>query len=136
MANATNVWNILTAAGATGSFAVLCLVAVRIWSGLPNFMDRWLALKAARAAEKAADWSRMRDLLSDQGGEITRLSEAEKQCRADYAELHGKCMSLSEEVASLRREVAKHEGYNIGRGAASQDLTILESAKRLSKEKK
>src|SRR5574341_58763 len=134
MADVT-VWDILTAAGATGSFAVLCLLAARIWSGLPNFMDRWLALKAARAAEKAADWTRMRDLLKDQGGEIHRLSEAEKQCRADYAELHGEFMDLSKEVATLRGEVATRVGYQIGRGEAAQDVTIIESSKRLSKDK-
>lgn len=128
MANATNVWNILTTAGATGSFAVLCLVAVRIWSGLPNFMDRWLALKAARAAEKAADWSRMRDLLSDQGGEITRLSEAEKQCRHDYSELHRQHMEVIERINAL-------EGYMAGQGRASQEAAGIVAMERLRKDK-
>lgn len=134
MADVT-VWDILTAAGAAGSFGILCLLAARIWNGLPNFMDRWLALKAARAAEKAADWTRMRDLLKDQGGEISRLSDAEKQCRADYADLHDKHMELHQEYAGLSRRVAELEGYQIGRGEAAQQVTILEATKRVEKDK-
>lgn len=125
MADVT-VWDILTAAGATGSFAVLCLLAARIWSGLPNFMDRWLALKAAKAAEKAADWARLRDLLKDQGEEIGRLTKAEKQCREDHAELHRQHMEVMSRLTSL-------EGYMAGQGKASQEAAGIVAIERMGR---
>lgn len=131
-----DAWDILTAASVTGSFAVLCLVAVRVWSGLPNFMDRWLALKAARAAEKAADWTRMRDLIKDQGGEIKRINsrctaveEAEQKCREEL-------VVTKADLADKELRIARLEGYQIGRGEAAQQVTILESTKRMTKEGK
>lgn len=120
MADVT-VWDILTAAGATGSFAVLCLLAARIWSGLPNFMDRWLALKAARAAEKAADWSRLRDLCHDHGEEITRLNS-----RCDF--LQAEVDECRQREAEWMHRAIKAEAASEGMGEARNTAQRIVSA--------
>lgn len=93
----------------TSTLALILLVA-RLWNGAPAMLDRWLAWRAAKAAEKAADWSRLRD-------EVIRLSEAEHRCR--------------NELADVTRRLATLEGYNIGRGKAVQEASTIVAVDRL-----
>lgn len=118
-----NIWQIVTAVGAAGTASVFGLLAIRVWSGIPKFMEQWLALRQAKALEKAADWSRRGDLLKDQGDEIKRLGErckrleaAEEKCRNDLAD-------AKERIATL-------EGYNIGEGKALNEAQRILSAER------
>lgn len=98
--------------------ALLFLFAVRMWNGAPAMLQQWIAWRQAKAAEKAADWNRLRD-------EISRLSEAEKRCREDYAELHRQHMDVIERLKTL-------EGYHMGQGRASQEAAGVVALDRLS----
>lgn len=131
----TELWQVLATIGAVGTTGSVILLVIRVWNGIPKFMEQWLALRAAKAAEKAADWSRMRDLLNDQGNilkgqgnEITRLGEEVKRSR----EAERNC---EEELADKERRIATLEGLNMGRGQARQEAAIIESAKRIVDDK-
>lgn len=100
--------------------ALLFLFVVRMWSGAPAMLEQWVALRRARAEERAADWVRLRE-------EITRLSKAEQQCREDYASLHTKHMEVVERLTVL-------ESYHIGQGKAAQEAAGIVAIERLKKE--
>lgn len=91
------------------------LLVVRLWSSIPQLLDKWLAFRTAKAAEKAADWTRIRD-------EVIRLSEAEERCRR--------------ELADVTRRLAEIEGYELGRGKARQDAANIVALDRLQNDTK
>lgn len=99
--------------------ALLAVFVVRMWNGSPAMFEQWIAYRTAKAAEKAADWNRLRD-------EIKRLSEAEKQCRGDYMLLHAQHMEVLSRLTSL-------EGYMAGQGKASQEAAGIVAIERLKK---
>lgn len=108
---------IFSVAGAawTGT-VILGLVVLRMWSGLPQILDKWLDYRTARAAEKAADWTRLRD-------EITRLREW--------------CAELQHEVDECRRREGEWmsraiaaEAAHLGFGEASQQAQRILSEER------
>lgn len=109
--------------------ALIILFVVRMWNGAPAMLETWIHWKQAKAAEKVADWSRLRE-------EINRLSEAEKQCRADYQELHAQHMDLHSKCHELNRRVAELEGYYVGQGKASQEAAGIVALERMKKDKK
>ncbi len=74
--------------------ALFTLLMARAWNGAPAMLEQWIAYRRAKAEEKAADWNRLRD-------EIARLSEAEKQCRSDYKDLHSQHMDVVERLKAL-----------------------------------
>lgn len=115
-----SIWEMLTAIGAAGSAGVLALLAIRIWSGIPHLMEKWLAFRIARAAEKTADWNRRGDELNRLDARCVKLEQAEQRCRDD--------------LADAKQRIAVLEGYQIGRGEAAQQVTILESTKRMDRE--
>ena len=110
MFDAAALQQVFSASGAAWtSTAILFLLVVRMWNGAPALLDRWLAWRAAKAAEKAADWARLRE-------EVTRLADAEKTCRR--------------ELADVTKRLATLEGYNIGRGQAAQEAQRIVSEER------
>lgn len=114
-----SVWEMLTAIGAAGSAGIFALLAIRVWSGIPNLMEKWLAFRIARAAEKTADWDRRGDELNRLDARCIKLEEAEQKCR--------------DELADAKERIAVLEGYQIGRGAVRQELTIIESTDRVNR---
>lgn len=145
--------SVSTIAIVSASAANLLLVW-RMFSGAPKWFEQWISLRRARAEEKAADWNRRGDelkRLSDRCITLEKFADgwrdAEKECRDNYASLQQQLLdreiahseeitALRNEVAALRQELAVHEGYQIGRGDAAQDVTILESTKRLEDDNK
>lgn len=108
--------------------ALLALFIWRMWNGSPAMFQQWIEYRKAKAAEKAADWKRLRDEISrgDERyarleGRADKLEEAEQQCRED--------------LASAKERIATLEGLNMGRGMARQEAAIIESAKRITDEK-
>lgn len=122
MADVSAIRQIFSVEGAawTGT-AILALVAMRVWSGLPQLLDKWLAWRTAKAEERSADWRRLRE-------EIIRLSEAEKRCREDYAALHAKHMEVIERLTAL-------EAYHLGQGRASQEAAGIIALERMKDKK-
>lgn len=114
------IFSIQSAAWA--GIALLFLLIVRMWNGAPAMFETWIRWRQSKAAEKAADWNRLRD-------EINRLSESEKQCREDFRELHGQHMDVIERLKAL-------EGYMAGQGRASQEAAGVVALERLNKDRK
>jgi len=112
-----DISQLLSVAGAAWTATLIfALLAARVWSSLPHLLDKWLAFRTARAAEKAADWTRLRD-------ELIRLSEAESRCRRELAD-------VTHELAEVTQRLAILEGYNIGRGQADQLAQMIVSSER------
>lgn len=116
-----SIWEMLTAIGAAGSAGVLALLAIRIWSGIPHLMEKWLAFRIARAAEKTADWNRRGDELNRLDARCVKLEQAEQRCRDD--------------LADAKQRIAVLEGYQIGKGQLRQELTIIDATERMEKDK-
>lgn len=110
----------LQSAAWTG-IAILFLFLVRLWKGLPAVFAQWVAWRQVKALEKAADWTRLRDENKRLDDRCKRLEVSEEKCRS--------------ELADLQTRLAIVEGYQIGRGEAAQEVTIIESGKRLGKDK-
>lgn len=118
--------------------ALFGLFVIRLWNGAPAMFAQWVewrrtvaearTAEAGRiAAEKAADWSRLRD-------EIVRLSDAERKCRADFDDLHDKFIERGqkhgEEIAGLRAEIAELRGFLTGQGRAAQEAAGIVAIER------
>lgn len=98
--------------------AILLLFVVRMWNGAPAMFAQWIAYRRAKAEEKSSDWSRLRE-------EITRLDS--------------RCDDLQTEVDECRKREGDWMGRAIaaesalaGRGQAAQEVTILQSKRRLA----
>lgn len=106
------IWTVETAA--MGMFATLALLVVRIYSGIPKFIEQWIAYKRAKAEEKAAEWTRLRD-------HCNFLMEAEERCQ--------------ERLRLVESDLAILKGYAEGQGSARQEaagIVALERAKQRS----
>jgi hypothetical protein len=122
MVDALALRQIFSIESAAWAFVALCfLFLVRLWNGAPGMFAQWIDYRRARAAEKAADWERLRD-------EIKRLADAEQQCRRDFQELHTQHMNVVERLSSL-------EGYMAGQGRASQEAAGIVAIERLEEER-
>lgn len=95
--------------------ALLALFIWRMWNGSPAMFQQWIEYRKAKAAEKAADWTRLRD-------EAIRLGEAEERCRR--------------ELVDVVRRLAELEGFMMGKGKARQDAANIVALERLEQEKK
>lgn len=107
---------------------VFILLVIRIWNGSPAMFAQWIAYRRAKAEEKTAEYSRLRnenkridDRCIKLEERVDSVEEAERRCRAELVE--------------KERRIANLEGLQQGRGEARQELTILESAKRLGDDK-
>jgi hypothetical protein len=109
------IFSVQSAAWATT--AILFLLSVRMWNGAPAMLDRWLAFRAARAAEKSADWNRRTEELRRIDERCQRLEQAEERCRSELGEV-------------LQR-LAALEGYQAGYGRASQEAAGVVAIERL-----
>jgi hypothetical protein len=93
--------------------ALLFLFVVRMWNGAPAMFEQWIAYRRAKAEEKAADWTRLRD-------HCNFLIEAEERCRS--------------ELRDVQTRLATLEGYMAGQGAARQEAAGVVALERLEKE--
>lgn len=95
--------------------ALLFLFVVRMWNGAPAMFEQWIAYKRAKAEEKSADWSRLRDHCSF-------LMQAEENCRSELNDVKGRLATL--------------EGYMAGQGRASQEAAGIVAIERLGRQEK
>lgn len=101
--------------------ALIFLFVWRMWNGAPAMFSQWIAYKQAKAAEKAAHWNRLQT-------EITRLSDAERQCRQDFDKLHSDFIDIKAQLSELR-------GYQAGYGRAHQEAAAIIAIERQEKPK-
>lgn len=108
---------------------ILALLAARMWNGAPAMLDRWLAFRTARAAEKAADWTRLRE-------EIDRLRQQRREDQEQSERRHNEQIRENEkcrgDLAAAVRRIAELEGYLMGQGRAAQEaagIVAIERAK-------
>jgi hypothetical protein len=105
-----------TSSAAWTAVLILALFVARLWSGAPAILDKWLAWRAAKAAERTAYWDR---LLA----EIRRLDE-----RCDHLQVEvDACREREGEW--MRRAIAA-EAYHIGEGEALQTAQRIVSIER------
>ena len=97
--------------------AILLLFVIRMWNGSPAMFAQWIEWRRLKAAEKASDWTRLRD-------EIDRLSEAEKACRADHAKSVRDHADTVTKLADATHRIAALEGYYFGQGSARQEAVV------------
>jgi len=95
---------------------ILALFVVRLWSGAPAVLDKWLAWRAAKAAERAAYWDR---LLA----EIRRLDE-----RCDH--LQREVDACREREGEWMRRAISAEAFQLGEGEALQKAQRIVSRER------
>lgn len=119
-----------------GPMAVIAAAAVlfvfRAWNGVPAFMAQLLEIKKAAAAEKAADWTRLRDEIirldqrfRDERERSDRRQEAQEleneKCRRDLAELRDEHANEKAERVRLERlMLAEGEIRQAGASAAAE----------------
>jgi hypothetical protein len=96
------------------STALFGLFVWRMWNGAPAMFAQWIAYKRAKAEEKAADWSRLRD-------HCNFLMDAEERCRSELNEVKSRLATL--------------EGYMAGQGAARQEAAGVVALDRLKDKK-
>jgi hypothetical protein len=92
------------------------LFVARLWSGAPAILDKWLAWKAAKAAERSADWDRLR-------AEINRLDD-----RCDH--LQGEVDECRRREGEWMQRAISAEAYQLGEGAARQEAQRIISTER------
>lgn len=90
------------------------LLVWRMFSGAPKWFEQWLAYRRAKAEEKAADWTRLRD-------HCNFLMDAEERCRT--------------ELNDVKSRLATLEGYMAGQGKASQEAAGVIALERLGRQK-
>jgi GH24 family phage-related lysozyme (muramidase) len=105
-----------TGTAAWAAVLILALFVARLWSGAPALFAQWIAYRAAKAAERSADWDRRSEELTRLDQRCRRLETAEERCRT--------------ELADMTQRVAALEGYNIGKGKARNDAQLIVSAER------
>lgn len=103
---------------------IICLFVWRMWNSGPAIGETWILWQQTKAAEKVSDWTRLRD-------EIRRLSEAEQQCRSDYAFLHTQHMELHKQYSELHSRITHLEAYYAGQGRASQEAAGIVAIERM-----
>lgn len=102
--------------------AVLALFVVRIWNSVPALMGRWIEWRQAKAAEKAADWTRLRDEIDRLWDECASLRKAVKECEEREGEW-------------MHRAIAA-EAALIGGGKARQEAARIVATERIADSKK
>lgn len=118
---------------------IMGLLLFRIWNSVPALVGRWIEWRKLKAAEKAADWARLRDMLHEERTEAAafrreQLAENE-QCRAALAEVR-------EELAQERAERMKLQAIIDGMGevrkaaAAAAAEVRLDAVDKAGKERK
>src|SRR5688572_20891768 len=96
MVNHDAIGQILSVEGAAWTATIIIgLLVARIWSASPAMFAQWIEYRRAKAAEKSADWDRIRaerdvareerDLVRDRWAECERVSN-ERLGRAVIAE--------------------------------------------------
>jgi hypothetical protein len=105
-----------TSSAAWAAVLILALFVARLWSGAPAILDKWLAWKAAKAAERTAYWDR---LLK----EISRLDE-----RCDH--LQGEVDECRKREGEWMQRAIAAEAYQLGEGEALQKAQRIVSAER------
>jgi hypothetical protein len=111
---------------ATPLYGMLLIVGVMAWrvsvQGLPAIMLAFVERRRVTAAEKAADWDRLRDEVKRQGDEIREVRANEQDCQRKLND-------------ALRR-LATIEGFQVGRGEGHNEAQVILSAERQADAKK
>lgn len=96
---------------------IIGLLVLRMWNGAPAMFAQWIAYKQARAAEKSADWMRLREEIGRLDGRCDHLQSEVDACHA-------------RELEWMHRAI-KAESASEGLGDARQRAQEIISAERL-----
>lgn len=114
---------IFTLEGAAwASTFLIAVLVVRLWSGSPAMFAQWIEYRRAKAAERAADWTRLRDENKRLDERCRRLEVAEERCR--------------DELGEVKTRLSTLEGYELGRGKAAQEASNIVAIERLEADKR
>jgi len=123
MADLNVLSDILSTRNTLVAIASILAVAVwRGWTGLPAVMAQWNERLRDKVAERATDWTRLRDEIGRLDARCKSLEEAEQRCRS--------------ELADAVRRLSTLEGYEMGRGKAAQDAQAIVSTERMEQQTK
>ena len=133
MDSAAWVLDLLTAP-ATPLYGMLLIVSVMAWrasvQGFPAIILALVERRRATAAEKAADWERLRD-------EVKRLSAENEQCHEDLAKerecRHRDVSALRDDLNAAKGRIAELEGYMMGAGKANQEAAGIVAIERINR---
>jgi len=95
---------------------ILALFVARLWSGAPAVLDKWLAWRAAKAAERSAYWDRLLQ-------EIGRLDD-----RCDH--LQKEVDACREREGEWMARATAADAYQLGEGEALQKAQRIVSTER------
>jgi hypothetical protein len=121
---------ILSARNGVWTLVVLFFIGLwRGYSGLPAVMAQWIARRQAIAAEKDAEWKRLRD-------EVERYSQQRDEADQRFTQFRDEQLL---ENAECRRQLhealgrlAQVEGFMMGQGKARQDAAAIVAVERLT----
>lgn len=133
--------SILSARNGVWTLVVLVMVGLwRGWAGLPAVMAQWIERRRVIAAEKAADWERLRAENSRFAERLhvveERHDECERNLAAERQQRHADVSSLRNELADAKGRLREIEGYMMGQGKARQDAAGIVAIERLADRKK
>ncbi len=97
-------------------------LVMRLWSSSPAMFQQWIEYKKAKASEKAADWTRLRDENKRIDERCQRLETAEERCR--------------NELILVKERLAVLEGYEIGQGKSRQEAANIVAQERIEMDRK
>lgn len=99
------------------TLVALTIMAIwRGWTGLPALMAQWTARRQAMAAEKAADWERLREEVKRLAGRVDTLATKVEECEAREAEWRNRAITAE---TDLTRERAVQDGMGIANQRAA-----------------
>jgi hypothetical protein len=104
-----------------GVWTGVALIAVglfRLWPIIPAIMAQWIARRQTIAAEKAADWDRLRDEVERYSERLSGVETREQECQR--------------QLTDAMRRIAELEGYMMGQGKARQDAAAIVASERLA----
>jgi hypothetical protein len=105
-----------TSSAAWAAVLILALFVARLWSGAPAILDKWLAWRAAKAAERTAYWDRLLKEISRLDERCDHLQSEVDECRKREGEW-------------MQRAIAA-EAFQLGEGEALQKAQRIVSAER------
>jgi superfamily II RNA helicase len=118
--------------GVWAAAALIALGVFRLWHALPAIMERLNERRRDTAAERAADWTRLRDRLETVEA---KHEKCERDLMAEREQRHKDVSGLRDEIAVERAERMKLQAILDGQGQVRQAAAAAQAEVRADPDK-